>query len=861
MRQGVITVMKNSTRLITTSALSIAILMSTLSPNSYADSAVYNFGGGSCPTQGAWTQAALAQARSITSAIEQLQGNPDCDGIQNIGKNITAAASAMAPDPTQVQTENRFEAIPAETDALRKNAMGPDGNPDPEVSNMLLHRNLEAAGMVAAMKQNSSSMPSVSSIISAPPPGLSAFFTKYAVTTNQGLELVTDVMQALPKYDRCLMGKPNLGLAVMSGAVKIAASLSASGSGVGDKLGNALMGLMTMMRDRKFTQALRKQDETEFWFSISCMLEGATKNYCDAENAEELLSYQQNQYESAMKTETAKRTDPNYDNPLEGYYLLVRELPIIQTWLQSVQFGATPRLGTDANFKNQVWTDVNNLTQSVNRLIGNFNEQIIFFQQLPDVTSKQNLLAHLVEGLVAEMTNSDNSKFFTTTINDKLLPYYLLGLSNVPPECINSPGRQALDFGTWMRNGGPNQGFVVQFNDPDKLIIIVQQRMMDMVGNANAKASDYFRSRLVVDTANLVNETLTGTTTPVRKSMENVYNYLIRFEKRVSKDKDYYIMLPSIRNTRMRLKNFLTSYNKLNGLGEQMALNANAAPLTSDDIDKAAKEVIDSAFIQFNMLLQKDTFLTTRLSTFIEKDFSMRVRDGANMTSHQQSLMLITQKHLMEKLTEVNGLNPTSAETDLAMAQVINKRNIDTMEEIFGDSIYRMILEVKAVATGKGPVDIENGMKARYNEDVAKLRHEAWTGQSYLPGDQFGLWLTAPFRVRSANPDLYGQTYNTIKGHDDKFKEYGRVQAVFCAQTLAFENKSVFNNLCAGTVVKSFYGNKSSTLDLRYNDFVAKRGQSPYKSRDICAYNNFTIHNYVQWLKDQDQALYDDGGL
>ena len=45
-----------------------------------------------------------------------------------------------------------------------------------------------------------------------------------------------------------------------------------------------------MLRDRRFTLALRKLDETQFWFSVSCLIESTIKNYCDAQEAQEILA-------------------------------------------------------------------------------------------------------------------------------------------------------------------------------------------------------------------------------------------------------------------------------------------------------------------------------------------------------------------------------------------------------------------------------------------------------------------------------------------------------------------------------------------------------------------------------------------
>ncbi len=129
-----------------------------------------------------------------------------------------------------------------------------------------------------------------------------------------------------------------------------------------------------------------------------------------------------------------------------------------------------------------------------------------------------------------------------------------------------------------------------------------------------------------------------------------------------------------------------------------------------------------------------------------------------------------------------------------------------------------------------------------------------------LPGGLF---------IRSANPDLYSGTKNSraVMGRDDSFGSFARMQATFCAQTLAFEGRGMFYDICHGTTVKSFYLNKPE-LDLRYKDYLPTQDYSSKVSasskltgKGICAMTDFSTRNIVQWLKDQDQELYSDDSL
>jgi len=835
-----------------------------------ANAGPYNFGG-NCPSQGAWTQMALQQTQQIASAIRQLKDNPACKGITTVLGNLQSATAMLDTPQDQIQRESRLESLPGEMDALRRGVMDGD-SVNTNATNMLLNRSLEAAAISSELSQNNP--PSRQSDIARISNGLSNLFSRYAAPTQKGLDLVTQVMQVLPEYDECLIGQPRQAMAILGGTIKVAAAFSAAGEGVGDKLGNAITTLTQMMRDRRFTQVLRKLDETEFWFSISCLLESTAKNYCDAQNAQEIMQYSKDQYQEAMKRNLSHRKDASYDNPLEGYYLLVRELPVISAWLQKVQFGVTPKLSSDANFKNKIWDQVTDMTKSVNSLTGFFNEQMLFMRELTDVEAKKNHLINVLTSLVNKMSGGDDSsgssQFFTTTVNPTLLPFYLIGRNTVPVECRVTEQRPiAQPWDQWMKTGADGN-FIADFNDPDKLAMTIQTRMNEMVDAAAKKQSAYFRQRLVMDMPNLVNQTLTGQYMTVRKAFENVFNYLVRFENRLNQSDLDLVMIPSVRETKVKIQKFMASYDQLRALGEKLVKNPSPANNEAllKEVNQAAQVVLDTVFNEFNVLFQKDTFLTNRVTTFIEKDFSMRIRAGLNMTPYQQDLLIITQKNLLDKLTEVHGLNPTSAQLDLARAQVINKSNLNAIEQIFGDSIYRMIIEMKGVASGQGSAVVQKALDKRFKKERSFYRQMAWEMPPPLGGGLFQ-WLFAGKMARDSHPDLYdGRTIGSgiNSTMDDKFGSFAQLQAMFCAQTLAFESRGEYADICRGTVLKSYYSAKdshSSPLDLRYDNFINSattptkiRNNAVLTSKNICAVNTFTIKNLVQWLTDQDAEMY-----
>ena len=197
----------------------------------------------------------------------------------------------------------------------------------------------------------------------------------------------------MQSYDRCLIGNPDQGMALVAASVKMAAAFVSSQEGVTSRLGNSLANLITMLRNRKFTTALRKLDQSEFWLSMSCLLETTSQTYCAARDARQLLDYSI----ANLKPGKDKRGSLTIDNPLEGYYVLTHDIPKVSQWIQKIQFGIRPKLSTDATFKNRVLQDVNGLMQDIYSIQGTYSEEMLTYSTLKDLGSKQNAILKLIQ--------------------------------------------------------------------------------------------------------------------------------------------------------------------------------------------------------------------------------------------------------------------------------------------------------------------------------------------------------------------------------------------------------------------------------------------------------------------------------
>lgn len=247
------------------------------------------------------------------------------------------------------------------------------------------------------------------------------------------------------------------------------------------------------------------------------------------------------------------------------------------------------------------------------------------------------------------------------------------------------------------------------------------------------------------------------------------------------------------------------------------------------------------------------------------------------MSSHQQDILTISQENLLDTLQQVHGIDPTSAQIDLATAQLVNKRNIDSISAIFTDTMYREMVDFKATINGTGAKGVEEMLKRKNEMMAASLEREYENGDGVyswnISGFYFMPYVTGVMpnyykKVTAAHPDLFSASTSTnINARDSKFGDMAVNLAKACIQTLAFENRSFFIELCYGTVLPSYYAQDTidkKSLDVAYNDYLSRisaplvKRSAELTSKNICAFNNFKINNLVQYLRDQDKQMYQD---
>ncbi len=811
-----------------------------------AHAGLYSFGG-SCTFQGAWTQAALAQSQQVYAAIEALKNNPACKGIESVVANYKMAQQSLEVPNDQKTHADRWESLPSEISALR--TFVHSGAPQKaELLKLLVDKNLEMASLATATAPAAAtagvSAGATAAAIANPAAGATAIALSYLAkrtgrAAEDGLNMLNQVLQVLPNYENCLVGNPNQAMAILSGTIKMAASFTSSSEGVMSKTADSMAQMVTMLRDRKFTKIMRQLNQSELWLSMSCMLESITQNYCSVDDAYKIM--QANDLNQAsIDQDKAKKID----SPLAGYYLLVRELPIISEWIQKLQFGITPRLPPDAQMKNSVWGNITNMVTAINMLNAIYNESLLTLQTISDPSAKKNFVMGLIRKLtlllvgnakgIGEAGPEDaGQNFFAMKVMPDLMPFYLIGQNSIPNEVSRTDGQFAVTWDMYMQQGGK---YIAEFKDPELLANQIGVRLQSLIQEAEAIASQYFQQRLIVDMPNLINEAVTHPSLTVVESLKRIHNYLESLKRRVLADPNGdLVVIPSINDTQKRIKKTLATFDGMREIAKKYAAldtSDESSEAIDEEIKNNYKKIVQMAYEQFNILLQRDTFLSVRLNTFVRLDYSMRIRSKDNMTEHQREILLVAGKNLLDKLSEAQRVNPAYVKSDLDSAQFVNSRNLQAFENMFGDNMVEAMKELHGIAYGR----VHSTGRYFWNN----LKENVY--YSLLPMGH------ASMSFEKAKAEYSGSQDNQYKSHE-------QLLAKMCLQTLSFRNRGRFEPFCRNAILKSTFVSvqQKQTKDTRiqleaaYGKYITAMG-APANEKQICALRDYGRNNLVFWL-------------
>ena len=852
-----------------------AITLSLTLPASlaYGQSAMYQFSGPACATQGAWTQGALVETKKILQAVQELANDKDnlCGGIGQVLGDLNVASSALSSEGNSPQSgedlanEQKVSSLAETSQAI----VGKNG-PNPKIMGVVYDQLLDLAANSSFLKQGV--LPAVASKAA----GLSGFTKMYQrseYTATQGMNALSSVMKVLPSYESCLFNHPKTGVLLLSGIVKMTASLRTSGSGFNNAIGNTLQGLATLLQKRVLATKMRQENQVVFSQSVACLVETVSQHWCDVDNAQSIAyEFQKIRARSLNKTNSKNRLSLQESNPLNGYYMLVREIPLIAQWLQRVQLGATPNLHTDSQFLNEVTQNTDAFITASRDIQANFNEGLARMKTLPTVEAKRNHLFGMLSDLAGKLAGSgdrgggSSAQFFIAATNIQALPFILIGRGAEIPDQVSGKTFPQLAWADYMQKNPETRGYVPEFNDPEDLAQIIQTQMKKILDDASEYASAYYQNFLLNDRVNLINEASVGTTISVRGAFLNIYVYLSGLEKKLIRLKNSPATLLSVQDLKAKIRMINLAIKEFEARGTivdhqfTQAVN-NGAPVpkvdTQKDLADAAAKVIDTVYDQFKIKLNKDGFVTNRMRTIVQMDLKMLLQeeiehpvfgqqDSAN-SSFSKSVLSAKGNAIANYLLQTFTEDPTLAQLDLDQAKNIETVNLRSLGQVFSDQLYYMILDQKSYVKGWDGDQMDQAIREKLSS-------------TFPPNRLYDALHLSSRMAAPTHPDLAAQLGRNEKLHrlNDRFHSNENLLGFYCALTLSLPNRGYFMDACKGAKLASYYTEQSDSLDLSYDKYMpnAAAARSVNRSGElfsgaVCAFNHYLINNRLAYLRDQ----------
>lgn len=826
-------------------------LVAVLSMTS-AVQAAPRFSGGACASQGNWIKSALEQSDTIANAINALRNDPNCQALVKALDNSPkqdALSGNLAEDNSQNNLVSFHRELSAVSDQMKPEA----GKSEPwnnVVYNVALLKSFEAVKDVNSQAIPENNGASVGSILNAGS-RLSGYLGVAKTIANVAMVTSQNIMAALPDSKQCLHNRPSEAVAIFSAIVNSSAALVSGGEVTG--LGKFMSAILNYNREMSYVNQLTPMDRERFNASISCLVESSSESYCSLQDAEDSLNFFKSVDENGSKINLSlavvenKEQDP-LQNSMGGLLILLRDVPVIQSWMQKVLFGIDPRILLEAKMKNTDWASYISFVTSVNTLQAGFREKERDYLLGASQRSAEARLAHLrgIIGFIYENAFSSDgggTNFYVKTIDPDDLPFFLLGMSGSPAEFNpQTNGFEAL-WGKWGREGSHG------LNDPDKLLETVRVQLWTLIDRARYEANTFFSGRMIVDPQNLVAEAMKGPGISPYQALIHIRTYFKNLNLKLGGSIQALTDKPEYRVRAFQLKAQLPLINdSIARLDEMIAALESVADIP-DHADRelmlnSHRKVMDVIYEFANMLVSRDSFIGNRMQTLLQADISDTLWKQQELTSRQSQLLSSLGADIVNRLSFYFSNDPILQRADISQAKIIQQQNLKSVENMFSKVLFNQILKLDCGIYGgnycsyaKTEMDPAGGAKV-----VKDMNNFLKSPQKTQGG-----WLAGWNRRATASNDLPTE--------DSQAHRYMR--AKLCVQALAFESRDLFYEICKDANLISEFSDEADKKGLNVS-FVQKlsgistlmNGQQAgridqSRSAGVCAFRSYLRKNHI----------------
>jgi hypothetical protein len=568
---------------------------------------------------------------------------------------------------------------------------------------------------------------------------------------------------------------------------------------------------------------MKQLNQTQLRNSMSCLLEITSESYCSALDASNLFKEQMSRFQIVSgKDDTLKITDSvdmqnSTKGPLQGYYILTQQIPVITSWLEKIQRGVEPKLKTDAKFKNETIQTVMNFYTTENNLLGDINSSKTTLASQTSLQAKKNMvlktLLSISDRLAGNIANDNETNFFTINMRPMEIPFALIG-REVPPEVL---GKGKSDFmqspESWLQ---ANMSNLSEFEKPEQLIETIHSNLKSLIEASQASAVSYYNEWFIYDNAALYVDSVTGMRYNVRDSLQNTNDYLSSLEEKIKSSNSADIsIIPTIDETRFLISTVLEKYENIRLLGEtyRAATTYENRKATIEKGKQLHKELIESVYSSFSVLKGKSGFLANRMAIIVKNDFQTTLKSGADFSNENvKKIFYATGDAAFEKMRQMSSGNPKDIMMDLNNAQMTHKENLTAIEMMLKNHFLAMISYTKMVSQGISPSDEDVS-----RDSFKRAWSDYWEEYPIASRNILGVILEGiikPFdfyiSFYKGNHDRYPKSRTTSLGNnklaasvDNENEAAKHMYELYCIQSLAFTDWRPFQALCKDVVLKS----------------------------------------------------------
>ncbi len=839
------------------------------------DNSAYSFGG-VCASQGVWVQEALSSTRQIRQIILNLKNDANCKGLgTKIDSYLNSLGAELESIKNADKSASRLSDIPKELFALK--TMATSGS---EYRNKTL-------GLIADRIFESSQIQSqaaAGALSEEQAQRIMSMGKRINSSAGAGISMLSSLLDELPNFNNCL-SDPNVIGPYLVGAVNMAGAFVNSSKGGNIQTAQLLSKITNYLREDKYASIIKKLNETEFQNSISCLLESASESYCNAVDSRNLLNKSLKEMVEEEKIPGSVLQANNnaafyggIKNPFTGIYILNHHIPNISQWLQKVQIGIDPKLPTDSDFKNDTIQIVSDYLQKVNSLKAEYYKQLETIRGFTDEKARSNQVYQLVKSLTSEMIGGRKSSqvnFFLLARNDIELPFALLGIP-VPDPVKGIGVAMPVDYDRYLATHPE-----IFATAPLKIAESIGSNLNQIISAADGASIEYYSKWFIVDKAALVSEATTSMQYTVIDSLKALKNYLELLIEKFERFNGNKTDVPAIIETIDRIEKVLAKIDNLMGLSNEMSsaiahidpktkklvrLNGEATLKLTDEyrlkIANAYTDVINEIFEQFNVMLSRSGFLSTKFQLWVMSDYSLMLKNKIQLSDYEQSLFISMGNTAVDRISFLLSGNPSTTKDDLDNALRIHKENLLAIESTFKERWYTYTEVAKLISEGKSTAkEIKAAVKDRLDKEYSFMG----ISSKYLPP-------IAPMNVIKAildiaklwkeytHPDLYqipSTMVNTTKYiRENEFHSMNQVYSKMCVQALAFQDQTMFKTLCANAKLISPFSEvaptsaKLASLNMSYSGRLLNSEKNPTtaETQRICAFRDYHRGNLVQKL-------------